>query len=218
MNGEESILEADIGGPKVGTDLGGIEGIEDYSFVSIDGTLRLQLAPGYEPPDGTSFPIVRMTNGMVVPRRPDRTSRPRMDFRLEPEPESRDGDVRPSHLGCRPLAHGRRAPAGCQERAVRDAGRGPELGAGTRFRHAIHGHARRRRAATDASAAGPCWGVRIVRCNIDALDPSGNAAIRLVLSARRVGKILTRSSVSALSFDENETNDVIRLRTSIAAA
>ena len=218
MNGEGSILEADIGGPTVGTDLGGIEGIVDHSFVSIDGTLRLQRAPGYEPPDGTSFPIVRMTNGTVAQDGhielpgPGWTS----DWNLSLSRVTATFDRRTSAADLWLMADRPR-------RAVRNEpfvklavvqNLGPEHALGTRFTAMLEDEVR----LLDASAAGPCWGVRIVRCNIDELDPSGNAAIRLVLSARRVGKVLTRSSVSALSFDENETNDVILIRTSIAAA
>lgn len=216
VNGEGSILEAEIGGPTVGTDLGGIEGVEDSSFVSIDGTLRLRQAPGYEPADGTSFPVVRMTNGTVAQDGQIELPGPgwTSDWNLSLSRLTATFDRSTSAADLWLMADGPR-------RAVRNEpfvmlavvqNLGPEHAFGTRFRATLDDVR-----LLDASAAGPCWGVRIVRCNIDELDPSGNAAIRLVMSARRVGKVITRSSVSGLSLDVNDANNVVRLRTSIAA-
>jgi hypothetical protein len=209
-------IEAEIGGTTVGTDLGGIVQGTEGNLVFLDGTLRLRQLPGYEPSDGTEFPIIEMPDGSVVPVE--------AEFELPGPGWSVDWNL--SHVTAtfdrRTSAADLELQADGPRRAVRNEpfvmlavvqNLGPEHALGTRFTATLDDDVR----LLDASAAGPCWGVRIVRCNIDELDPSGNAAIRLVMSARRVGKILTRSSVSSLSLDENETNDVVRLRTSIAA-
>ena len=212
--GAGSIIEAEIGGTTVGTDLGGIVQEVEGTPVFLDGTLRLRQVPGYVPADGTNFPVIDLPEGIVVPVE--------AEFELPGPGWSVDWNL--SHVTA---TYDRRTSVADLElqadgprRAVKNEpfvmravvqNLGPEHAFGTRFTATLNDDVR----LLDASAAGPCWGIRIVRCNIDELDPSGKAAIRLVMSARRVGKVITRSSVSGLSLDENETNDVVRLRTTI---
>ena len=217
--GTGSVIEAEVGGTTVGSDLGGIVPGAEKNIVWLGGTLRLRQLPGYAPADGTVFPLVEMGDGGIVVQDDGAIELPgpgwTSNWNLDLELVTATFDRRTSAADLWLMADGPRRAVRNEPFVMRAVVQnlGPEHAFGTRFTATLDDDVR----LLDASAAGPCWGVRIVRCNLDELDPSSNAAIRLVMSARRVGKVVTRSSVSGLSLDENDANNVVRLRTSIAA-
>jgi hypothetical protein len=212
-----SILEAEIGGPTVGTDLGGIEGVVDWSYVAIDGTLRLRQLAGYEPADGTSFPIVRMTDGTVVQEGQIELPGPgwTSDWNLSLSRLTATYDRRTSVGDVELQADGPRRVVKNEPFVVEVEieNLGPRHAFDARITTTLDDDVR----LLGVDGVEPCWGIRVVRCKIDELAPSGTAAIQLHMSGRRAGKVLTRSSVSSLSLDENEANNVVRLRATITA-